>query len=263
MKAVICVECGQKSPCPEGHTNVVDLAGSSMAWVQAFPVERQADIVTLMQEMIGVEATYTDMEADDIHWGYRPYPLGKFAKLMLVACKSFSQSMAHLRPLLSFLEVGCGPATKVLFAGQVFGVTSHGFDIEPPSVADGHELLKARGALGQCDVWREDAEDFGEYNEYDIIFLNRPLRDYDRQVQLEQMIYRQMRDGACLILGNALTTPPYWDLLMQDVACAVYKKTCRCKDIETFIQPVPINHAGEDIELECKLCGRLFPSLKS
>jgi hypothetical protein len=243
----LCVECGGSVPCKKGHTAVVDISGSSTAWLaEEFSPERQDEILRLMNEMIGIEASYTNMEADDIHWGYRPYPIGGFGRMLQTAIRSFENPNG-----LNFLEVGSGPGTKILFAKEVFGIASTGFDIDPKAVRDANEMFEARGAK-YLHTWIQDAEAYSAYDAYDIVFSNRPLRDYDREVQLEQRVFEDMLVGSVLILGNPLSMPAGWELLEQGIACAVWKKVCRCKGAEDFLD------MSNDPEAPpfCKLCGR-------
>jgi SAM-dependent methyltransferase len=99
-----------------------------------------------------------------------------------------------------FLEVGCGPGTKMLLARELFGLDVHGFDRVPEYVAAAWEQ--------GLSAFVHDAAEYPDYDKYDIVFFNRPFRDRDAQRELESKIWRSMRRGAVVIAMNLETQPP-------------------------------------------------------
>ncbi|MGA2412738.1 MAG: class I SAM-dependent methyltransferase [Candidatus Binataceae bacterium] len=250
MPTVLCAECGKAAPCPDGHYAVVDIAGTQIDWIKKLPETSWIPALNLLNELIGIEASYTNTNENDVQFGYRPYPLGTFGSLLMTARANVQQGN-WARP--RFLEVGCGPGTKLVLANKVFGLEVSGFDVDAQYIKDAADLLVSQ-TLIDFQVRVDDAEDFDDYGLFDIVFLNRPLRDYDRQLQLEQHVMSRMGNGAVLILANSLTHPPYWKCLQQAVACSVYQKTCRCYEAESYL-----TFPGDQANLvSCKLCGRVL-----
>jgi SAM-dependent methyltransferase len=258
MPTVICPECGESVPCRHGHTTAVDISRTQTDWVftegiGVSPVEA----LRITNELIGLEAVATDTEANDVYHGFRPFPLGKFGGLFLAA---YSAWKARGRTgEARFLEVGCGIGTKLVLIQEVFStydVQADGFDVDASLVEQADQLLRSHGLRGICDVWRDYAEDFDLYDDYDIVYLNRPIADYERMAVLEQHVFNTMQFGAILIHCNPLTRPPCWTHVASDIASEVWIKTCRCEGVEDYLRPVPVVHAGEQLELECRICDR-------
>ena len=95
-----------------------------------------------------------------------------------------------------FLDVGCGPGTKLTLAHKLFGLDAAGIEIVPAYVDaarnDGLTVLEA------------DARDWDGYDYADIVYVDRPCED---QEQLERHIMKQMRPGGVLISVNGRLTP--------------------------------------------------------
>lgn len=100
----------------------------------------------------------------------------------------------------SFLEVGCGPGTKMMLARGLFGLDVTGFDRVPEYVTAAQQQ-----GLNVADC---DAFDFQAYGKFDIVFFNRPFRDRQTQRDLEKLVYSKIRRGAVVIAMNLETQPP-------------------------------------------------------
>jgi hypothetical protein len=244
---------------PEGTTATAegtpvpsDVSGTDTSWLLAPCLEGTLSWrANLLNELIGIEAASTHLPEPEtgVNYSYRPYPLGKFGKLLLTVLKAPGVTFTRSR----FLEVGCGPGTKIVLVDKVFGMTADGFDYDLNLSRIAQENLEGF-QTSDAYAWQDDAEVFNDYRRYGVVFLNRPMRDYDREVALEKRVYNSMANDAFLILANALTTPPYWRVIAQDVACAVYQKTCRCEGAEIFLEYARQNY--DDIAgVRCKLCG--------
>jgi len=205
-----------------------------------------------MQELMAMEATWTDTEPEGDVWRYRPYPLSKFGKLLELARREWDK---YHSVMAAFLEVGCGPGTKCVFAQEFLWVESTGFDTSQKYIQAAEALATARSV--DCEFFVDDAEKFDEYGEYSIIFNNRVFRDLDRQARLDQRIYASMAEGAFLINGNQVTQPPGWRLLAQDVAAMLWQKTCRCEGLEEFMRALDQeDKAIPQPDIFCSICGR-------
>lgn len=91
-----------------------------------------------------------------------------------------------------FLDVGCGPGTKMSLARHFYGLTADGIEVNEKMAAQ----VPPPG-----NVWVMDALDFDEYWAYDLIWLYRPFRHADLEEQLEKKIRAQMKPGAILAGG--------------------------------------------------------------
>jgi SAM-dependent methyltransferase len=94
-----------------------------------------------------------------------------------------------------FLDVGCGPGTKMLLASHFYGLDVGGIEINP-------EMAAEAGKHGA--VWNHDALQAppGAYAHWDLIWLYRPFRDLLLEEQLEARITGEMKTGAILAGGS-------------------------------------------------------------
>lgn len=91
-----------------------------------------------------------------------------------------------------FLDVGCGPGTKMSIAQTLFGLDAYGIEINPEMAAVAGKLFGDKVAPG-------DAMDYSVvYSEADLIWLYRPFRDPTLEYKLEQKIIDTMKPGAIL-----------------------------------------------------------------
>jgi len=231
---------------------MLDIAGNDMAWILKRPTRGTDALV--VNELIGMEAVSIDLSDEDDHaFGYRPYPLGAFGAMLDVAVEEWNKDHeGHIRP--RFLEVGCGPGTKLVLADEVFHLLAYGFDVSPKYVQAASELVGARDDTAA--IWTQDVRAFDKWHVYDIIFLNRPLRDYQDELRLELEVFGQMEVGSILILGNGLSTPDSWVKLATGVAAAVYKKVCKCHGVEDVLKIDVIVAEATHYVLTCKICDR-------
>jgi SAM-dependent methyltransferase len=98
----------------------------------------------------------------------------------------------------AFLDVGCGPGTKLDIAATLFGFDVHGIEIDRQMAAE------AKHRFGVSKIRHEDAfmVSRGEYSMFDLIWLYRPLRDAISEARLEQHIIEHMKPGAILAGGS-------------------------------------------------------------
>lgn len=109
-----------------------------------------------------------------------------------------------------FLEIGCGPGTRMLLARELFGLDVFGFDRVPEYVAAvEHEF--------GYDVICEDALEYKNYGEFDFIWFNRPIRDQKLQGQLEAKVWDEMAHGALVGCAHLDNRPPqHWYPVIDD-----------------------------------------------
>jgi SAM-dependent methyltransferase len=94
-----------------------------------------------------------------------------------------------------FLDVGCGPGTKMLLASHFFGLSAWGVEIVP-AMAD---AARSYGNVMCTDALRLPP---GSYDGMDLIWLYRPFRDKLLEEQLEARVMDEMKPGAVLAGGQ-------------------------------------------------------------
>jgi SAM-dependent methyltransferase len=94
-----------------------------------------------------------------------------------------------------FLDVGCGPGTKMQIAEALFGMTAWGIEIDKDMADEARKEFGTQVATG-------DALEFSLiYEDADLIWLYRPFRDPAAEYKLEQHIIGKMKPGAILAGG--------------------------------------------------------------
>lgn len=91
----------------------------------------------------------------------------------------------------AFLDVGCGPGSKMALAKHFYGLASAGIEIDPKMAAD----ARAWGSVVTGDALSMPP---GFYSSWDLIWLYRPFRDSTLERQLEERITREMKPGQIL-----------------------------------------------------------------
>jgi SAM-dependent methyltransferase len=139
---------------------------------------------------------------DDRYTPWMPSDVAQYLVLLIEAMAEASGDR--------FLEVGCGPGTKMLLARDLFGLDVKGFDRVPEYVAAAREH--------GLDVVLHDALHYPGYRDFDIVFLNRPCREPVLERELERTVWAQMRRGAVLIEMNCEMRPPEerWLIITDD-----------------------------------------------
>ncbi len=164
--------------------------------------KRIADIIRMVQkldaEWQGGPAGHDEPRSTP----WMPFPLFDFVALVAEALPEAEGDW--------FLEVGAGVGTRMLLAREIFGLSVQGIERVP-------EYVKQAQELGLDVLW-QDALTFQGYDSYDIIWFNRPFRDRDLQVQLEQKIWADAKPGTVIICANLEGTPPdSWYLVLNDM----------------------------------------------
>ncbi len=130
--------------------------------------------------------------ADQVHLGWMPFQIADFCAIM-------TECLAEVNGV-QFLEVGSGIGTKSQIARYMFGFTTLGIERDRQMIAQA--LRKGRGP-----VVHADALDYGSYDVPDLIWMYRPFRDRDKERELEQKIYAEMKPGAIFAGGQLETFP--------------------------------------------------------
>lgn len=110
----------------------------------------------------------------------------------------------------AFLDVGCGPGTKMALARHFYGLTACGIEIDPEMAAQARNW----GSVITGDAL---AVPSGFYREYDLVWLYKPFRDNDLERQLEERIMRELKPGAVLAGASWETSPAgRWHTVVDD-----------------------------------------------
>ena len=91
-----------------------------------------------------------------------------------------------------FLDVGCGPGTKMQIAETLFGLDVYGIEINTEMAAVAAKLFGDKVAPGDAMTYS------AVYSEADLLWLYRPFRDPTSEYKLEQKIIDAMKPGAIL-----------------------------------------------------------------
>lgn len=138
-----------------------------------------------------------------------PYPMPQFIALLAQAVMVAPPGPAgngHPGPS-RFLDVGAGPGAKVRLAQAMFGLDAAGLDIVPE--------FGLEAASHGADVFLADAFEYREYDQHDIVFVNRPST---MMAELEKHVMDGMRPGAVLMSVNGRLDPGTqgWPLVTQE-----------------------------------------------
>lgn len=135
-------------------------------------------------------------ETDRRRAPWMPFPVPAFLALLLEAVPE--------APGSRFLDIGCGPGSKMLLAREICGLDVTGIEIEPQAAAE-------------AGVVPVDAADFTDYGKYDLIWFNRVYRDPGLQAVLEARIWAGMAPGAVVMCANLEAPPPSsWLIVLDD-----------------------------------------------
>jgi SAM-dependent methyltransferase len=189
-----------------------DVAGFDLTWC---PVGERG----FMNELVMVEAAMPEAGKDGQSWMYRPYPLSTLGKVLTDIDKEVQ--------LTSFLEVGCGPGTKLLMVDRLFpDVDVVGFDYNAEYIEMATELIRSYGRTDAIGLGVDMAQDFKGYDTFSCVYLNRPLWNWQMAEILENHIASTMTPGSVLILVNAASQPP-WRVITEATALTAYEVPAR------------------------------------
>jgi SAM-dependent methyltransferase len=136
----------------------------------------------------------------------------RYAPWMPFSVPAFTALLAEAMPEADgdrFLDIGCGPGSKLLIARDVFGLDAHGFD------RNGEYVAAARSLGLSAEI--ADAETYAGYGRPDILWFNRVARDPEIQARIEAAIWRGMGEGALVICASLEAPPPArWFPVLDD-----------------------------------------------
>jgi SAM-dependent methyltransferase len=170
---------------------------------------------SFLRELKATESAWNDVPVrypreDAVHW--MPFQLGQFVTLLTEAVAVTPPPPPMLTATEEpgqprFLDVGCGPGTKVRLAQAMFSLNAFGIDIVPRFISEAQAhgawcMLKdafempERGGRATVDPWG--------YDDFQIVYVNRPSANQD---ELEHLVMERMAPDSVLIGVNWRNDP--------------------------------------------------------
>lgn len=162
------------------------------------------DIARLVHSVQKTEQKYLlhGPRHDPVFTPWMPYQQAEFIGMLWECMPLITDLKSNYAfpPAPEFLDVGCGPGTKMQIARDLFGFHVTGVEIDTTMVFDAAKLL----AEGEAEIEHADALTMGTgyYGQFDLIWLYRPFRDPDRELALEILITESMKPGAVIAGGS-------------------------------------------------------------
>jgi SAM-dependent methyltransferase len=167
---------------------------------------------TLIADVQETEARYLlhGPRHDPVFTPWMPYQPADFLGIMWECLPQMTGSW--------FLDVGCGPGTKMQVARDVFGLEVFGIELDPAMAAEANRRVKDMYTVPAVLCGDALAAGPGAYGHYDLIWLYRPFRDAEYEAKLETLIINDMKPGAILAGGSWETDIPAlgWQPIVDD-----------------------------------------------
>ena len=113
-----------------------------------------------------------------------------------------------------FLDVGCGPGTKMKIAETLFGLEVRGVEINHEMADEARKHFTEPGVVCTGNALNYDGLGY----QFDLIWLYRPFRDPVSEIRLEQRIMDAMKPGAILAGASWEIDPAAlgWQTIVDD-----------------------------------------------
>lgn len=156
-----------------------------------------------------LEAAFLRGTADDSPvFSFIPFPCGPFVDMLIEAATFFKFDKSK-----KFLDVGCGPGTKLLLAKGYFDV--YGIDINQHFVGIANSFGLPNAVIANALYY--------DYSAYDLVYYYRPFKDLSLLQGMEERIYSQLRVGTLLApMHSVIKWDDYPD--MEKVSKFLYLK---------------------------------------
>ncbi len=172
-------------------------------------MSRSQEIRDILQQAARLDREWQG-KADTGDRAYTPWMPFNTAEFLTLLIEAIGEA-----PGDRFLEIGSGIGTKLLLAGQIFGLEVHGIE----RVQEYSNQAVALLGPDRDFSWRvtnADAIDYDGYGKFDIIWFNRPFRDPVMQSALEQQVWAETAHGSVVICANLEDRPPSSWLIVDD-----------------------------------------------
>jgi hypothetical protein len=164
-------------------------------------------------------------EPDPDMWRWSPLEIWEFARMLEVARQLAADGLRRLR----FAEAGSGIGTKLYLAQNKFDMSATGFEIN-------EEYITQARKLDVCTNKWDLRKAHPPWRLYDIVYMARPFKDDDYEVQWEREVHDRMRDKAVLISAYAAVKPYSWPCYYRAPFRGVWMKTPRTGQYSQMIQ---------------------------
>jgi SAM-dependent methyltransferase len=132
-------------------------------------------------------------------WRWSPLEITEFARMLEVARGLAAAGLRKLR----IAEAGCGIGTKLYLMKNQFELDETGYEINDLYLA----MCKELGVHAvKCDL----RVDKPPWEKFDIVYLSRPFKSDEYEVEWEWEVINAMRPGAVLISAYAAVKPHKW-----------------------------------------------------
>jgi SAM-dependent methyltransferase len=120
-----------------------------------------------------------------------------------------------------FLDVGCGPGTKMQIASELFGLDAYGIEVDAAMADEARKHFPERGHIVTGDALHLQP-DYHPLGVFDLLWLYRPFRDPESERALEERIIAEMKPGAVLAGGSWEVDVPAlgWQPIVDDCLIA-------------------------------------------
>lgn len=119
------------------------------------------------------------------------------SRFLTLAHAAYRAGLAQGRARMDFLDVGCGIGLKLVSAAAFFDGVA-GIELDPGYAERARAFLTA-AALPKSRIVQCDAREFGQYGEFEVIYLFRPLEGRDEMAALEARIGEGLAPGTLVI----------------------------------------------------------------
>jgi SAM-dependent methyltransferase len=146
------------------------------------------DIATLVSDVMETEHKYLlhGPRHDPVVTPWMPYQPADFIGILWECMPEMKGSL--------FIDIGCGPGTKMRIAETMFGLDVRGIEINADMADEARKHFTEPGIV--CTGNALDYDGLGYI--FDLIWLYRPFREAGRELLLEQRLMANMKPGAIL-----------------------------------------------------------------
>lgn len=95
-----------------------------------------------------------------------------------------------------FLDVGCGIGNVMLLAKATGFRQAHGIEFDKSHAKRFLYGTSIRQTGSEVQVFWQDARTFEDYDQYDVVYMYRPIANHNMQGQLERRVASRMKKGA-------------------------------------------------------------------
>lgn len=167
------------------------------------------DIASLVSDVMETEHKYLlhGPRHDPVVTPWMPYQPADFIGILWECMPELAGN--------TFLDVGCGPGTKMRIAETLFGMNVRGVEINSEMAEEAQKLFPGQVVCGDA---LDLLPDYHPFDTFDIIWLYRPFRDVSREMLLEQKITGSMKPGAILAGASWEVDPAMlgWQPIVDD-----------------------------------------------